>query len=250
MLLDGDHPAGVLAGGVAVGVLLGDADDAAVVVLLRRPVVEAGEDHHVAGLGLEGAAEVGDHVLGEQPHVAGEDVDLPVPACGGRVEVVEGDAHGVAGAGGQAEDGVLLVGEAPSRADTEVGGHLPGLDAHHEDLVGALQAVGHGVGDARHRGPAPDLVEHLGGVGADALAVAGGQDHADAARLLQQGRVQLAQAGPQAAAVRGHQAALPAAPFQPARGGSSTPESSPRAMAIRASCMHRAGSPLGGSRRT
>ena len=198
---------------------------------------------------------MGHHVLGEQPHVAGEDVDLAVPPLGGRVEVVEGDAHGVAGAGGQPEDGVLLVGEAAPRAGAEVVGHLLALDADDEQLVGALQAVGHGVGDAHHRGPAPDLVEHLGGVGADALAVAGGQDHADAPRLVQQGRVQLAQAGPQAAAVRRHQAALPttalpAAPFQPARGGSSTPGSSPRAMAISASCMHRAGSPLGGSRRT
>ena len=56
----------------------------------------------------------------------------------------------------------------------QLAGHLGALDAHHDDLVGAIEPGCHGAGHARHRGFAPDLVEHLGGFGADAFAVAGG----------------------------------------------------------------------------
>ena len=194
VLLDLDDLVQVRSRRVPVPVRRGDADDAAVVVLLGRTAVDPGQDHHVAGIALEFPAELFDRLFGQQAHIPQKDVDFPV-FCG-IGKGAKGHAHRIPGARRQAQDRVSLIREDRARSLACCPRHLLGLDAHDDDLVGTFEAGLDCIGHAQHGGLAPDLVEHLGGLRTDALAVAGGQHDADAGiarndlgtQLLQQGR--------------------------------------------------------------
>ena len=86
---------------------------------------------------------------------------------------MEADAHGVAGSGWPAEDRVFLVREKTPRLGTGRTGDILALDAHDNDLIGAVESLLHGAGHAHGRWLAPNFVQHLGGLRADAHAVAG-----------------------------------------------------------------------------
>ena len=65
-----------------------------------------------------------------------------------RGEGLQADPHRVAGAGGQAEYGILLVGENPAGLGSGRLRHGSTLDPDDNDLVGAVEALLHGLGDA------------------------------------------------------------------------------------------------------
>ena len=65
VLPDGDNVTGVVARGPTLYIRVGHAHDATVVVLLGRPVVHSGEDHHGAGVFLKISAEALHQVAGQ-----------------------------------------------------------------------------------------------------------------------------------------------------------------------------------------
>ena len=119
-----------------------------------------------------------DDRFGQQAHVAEGDIDIAVG--GGLGERLQADADRVAGAGRYSEYRVFLVGEDPTRLCAGGFSDVGAFDADDDDLVGAVEALLYGSCDAQRRRAPPYFVQHLGGLGADAFAVTGGEDDADA----------------------------------------------------------------------